>query len=366
SFRCEKGGKDRRWQHGVFACISMIVILVVGLVVRWRWIRGTAIDPNLGDMLPLIQESARALLAGEFPYRIYHFPWPVPLTFPPALWMAYIPAEAVGLDLRYVALLCVAIMGAMWLMQYNALSASDRNAHAVCLWAWVGLVGAFFLSPLIQRFIIQGHTAPYWLALTLMPLLLYSRRNRAAAVCLGVICAMRQPAIFFVPILWWYWMRIGSWRVATLRVGTATVTAALIYLPFVVRDAEAVWWTPLQHYAELGRGTLNSNPAAILETIGFSNLFYLKGWDRVLSLLATLAAAVIVALHLRRLNTAAATVLAMALTSLGFTLLAPIPWYYEYFPVLILFMQAWWIEAMGPDTPASSVTATRQTIARAR
>ncbi len=357
--RCASGTAAGGRRRAVIAGLVMVVLMGGGLVMRWFWIRRLPIDPTLGDMLPQIQQSIRDWLTGEFPYRIHYFPWPIHLPYPPALWEAYIPAEMAGLDLRYTTLVCLAIMGAVWTLQLKALAI--RTADGVRLWAWVALAGAFFLSPLVLRFVIQGHTAPYWLALTILSLLLHFRQNSAAAIALGLVCAMRQPAMLYVPILCWYWMRTQSWRKAVLYVGMAAATSLLIYLPFIAQDAEAVWWTPIRQYSSVGHGTFVFNPPMVLESIGFSNLFYLVGWDRFLSLVAVFAYAVIFALNTSRMNTAMETTRIMALVSLGFTVLAPIPFYYEYFPVLILFMQAWWMEAMAPDVSAANPIAMRAT-----
>lgn len=352
------GSAKRAFRHNsTIAGTTMLILMGAGLFARWLWIRRLPIDPSLGDMLPQIQAAIRDWLAGEFPYRVHYFPWPIHLPYPPALWEAYIPAEMAGLDLRYTTLACLAIMGGAWILQFKALVI--RKAAGVRLWAWVALTGAFFLSPLVLRFVIQGHTAPYWLALTIFPLLLHSRHNVAAAMLLGGICAMRQPSILYVPIVAWYWMQTQSWRRATLYVGLAAATALLIFLPFIAQDAAAVWWAPIRQYSTVGHETFIFNPSMILETIGFSNLLYLAGWDRFLSPVAAATFAFLFALNRGRMNTAMETTRVMALVSLGFTLWSPIPFYYEYFPVLVLFMQAWWMEAAIPADPAQTPVSAR-------
>lgn len=343
------GGGAAGRRGALAAGVVLAVFMGAGLAARWLWIRRLPIDPRLGDMLPQIQQGIRDLLSGEFPYRVHYFPWPIHLPYPPALWEAYLPAEMAGLDLRYTTLACLAVLGAVWFLQFKTLAA--RRGAGVCLWAWVALAGAFFLSPLVLRFVIHGHTAPYWLVLAVLPLMLHVRRPGMAAVLLGVACAMRQPAILLAPILGWHWMRTQSRKKAAAWVGLAAATSLLIYLPFVARDAVAVWWTPMRQYATVGRETFAFNPPMVRETIGFSNLFYLAGWDRLLSPAAVAVFAAIFALNARRMDTAADATRAMALASLGFALLSPIPFYYEYFPALVLFMQAWWMDAASPAVP---------------
>ena len=137
-------------------------------------------------------------------------------------------------------------------------------------------------------------------------------------------------------------MKTQSWREATRYVGVAAVVSLLIYLPYVAQDAQAVWWTPIRQYSTVGHETFLFNPAMILETIGFSNVFYLAGADRFLSPVSALVFGVLLVWNLHRMNTAMDAIRVMALVSLGFSVLSPIPFYYEYFPVLILLMQAWW------------------------
>ena len=330
-----------RWST-LMAGAILVAFAVIGLVARGCWIHRLPIAPTLGDMLPQIQQAIHDWVTGEFPYRIHYFPWPIHLPYPPALWGAYIPAALAGVDLRYTTLVCLAIMGVIWFMQYIRLVV---GRVPICqLWTWTLLTGAFFLSPLILRFIIQGHTAPYWLALTVLPVLLHNRQNVASAVVLGVVCAMRQPAVLFVPILGWYWWRSMSGRRALLLVGVAAVTALLIYGPFLVRDPVAVLWTPMRQYATVGRETFAFNPAMILECIGFSNLFYLAGLERFLTFAALVVYILVLAGNAKWMKTAADATRVMGLATLGFALLSPISFYYEYIPVLILFMQAWWLE----------------------
>lgn len=338
---------------------ALIAFVAAGLMARWGWIRSMPIDPELGDMLPQIQQAIRDWRAGEFPYRVHHFPWPIHLPYPPALWAAYIPATLAGVDLRTTALVCLAIMGMIWSMQFKGLLV--RRAPSGPLWGWTLLTGAFFLSPLILRFVIHGHTAPYWLALTALPVLLRGRQNVASAAVLGLVCAMRQPAVLFVPILGWYWWRTLSWRRAFALIGVAAAISLLIYGPFLLRDPVAVLWTPLRQYATVGRETFAFNPAMILECIGFSNLFYLAGLERFLTHAALAIYAVVLIGNAKQMNTAAAATRVMALAALGFALLSPIPFYYEYVPGVILFMQAWWMEAME-----SAVPPPRQTPARSK
>ena len=351
-------GTGLRWQAGIGGAV-LILFMTMGLFARWLWMSRLPIDPNLGDMLPQIQQAIGDWVAGIFPYRVHYFPWPIHLPYPPALWQAYIPATLAGVDLRYTTLVCLAAMGVLWFIQYQRLARCENSA--IQLWAWIILIGAFFLSPLILRFIIQGHTAPYWLALTVLPLLLHERKHVATAILLGLICAMRQPSILFVPVLWWHWMKTQSWREATRYVGVAAVVSLLIYLPYVAQDAQAVWWTPIRQYSTVGHETFLFNPAMILETIGFSNVFYLAGADRFLSPVSALVFGVLLVWNLHRMNTAMDAIRVMALVSLGFSVLSPIPFYYEYFPVLILLMQAWWMDVMTPMIPASRPSFARST-----
>lgn len=339
-------------RHIGFGAIILIIFMVGGLFARYLWVRRLPIDPNLGDMLPQVQQAIGTWLAGEFPYRVQHYPWPIHLPYPPALWMAYIPATLAGVDLRYTALICLAAMGTAWFFQYNGLA--KQNKPAPVLGGWVMLVGAFYLSPLVVRFVIQGHTAPYWLVLTFLPLMLHFRKHYVVAILLGLVCAMRQPSVLFVPVLWWHWMKTESWQKATRYVGVAAVSSLLIYLPFIAQDAAAVVWTPIRQYSTVGHETFLFNPSMILETIGFSNLFYLAGMNRWISPASVAVFSVLFAWNLHRMNTAMDAIRVMALVSLGFALLSPIPFYYEYFPVLILFTQAWWMEAMGSAEPQTN------------
>jgi uncharacterized membrane protein YhaH (DUF805 family) len=87
--------------------ISLGLIVAAGLVVRaaglWQW----EIDPARRDMLALVLSALDRFTSGENPYVLHQMQVGslVPLTYPPGLWLAHLPAYALGADIRFTGVL---------------------------------------------------------------------------------------------------------------------------------------------------------------------------------------------------------------------------------------------------------------------
>ena len=93
-------------------------------------------------MLPLILSGCQSFLAGMSPYGyhdlLYHPPHQV-FTYLPGMWMAYLPAAASGVDLRFINLISM-LVSALIL----AYSANGSRNHGMLL------IPVFLLTPYLQ------------------------------------------------------------------------------------------------------------------------------------------------------------------------------------------------------------------------
>ena len=81
-------------------------VLVVGdLSLRAFFAREWPIEPWVGDMLPLVQSACDRFLSGLDPYAVHQMQIDsqVPLTYPPGLWLTFLPARMLGVDIRWTS-----------------------------------------------------------------------------------------------------------------------------------------------------------------------------------------------------------------------------------------------------------------------
>lgn len=324
-----------------------ILALLPGIYLRYRFIAGYAIDPRYGDMLPLAQSACNSFLNGENPYnKIHYVPHPLPLTFMPLLWLSYMPAVVLQFDLRLVGLAATGLILTVFVM---ILWAQGSPGPQACHSPGAGRRGlafaAIFLAALlfdystaITAFTMIGHTQPLWLYVTLFSYYFYRDKPNVAAVFLGLSLASRQTLVVLLPFVMIYCVRnfpIGKTaRAAAILAGVTTAAC----LPFALHSPGNFFLEPLRHYVELGRVYMGSVDTQhhVLNTFGFSSLFYLAGMEKYLGIagiLAWAAMTVLGAIHIRGKSSAFAY---MGSSLCVFYMFAPIPWFYVYVPALLL------------------------------
>jgi hypothetical protein len=138
------------------------------------------------DMVPLLVQAGRKLLAGHDPYTLYHLTpvSPIHLTYLPGLLFAYLPAALMRLDPRIVGLVY-----------------TITAARLLYLGAGSGAVA--FLSPfLVSPYLVYRHDAylaPFWLLLAISWVALSRARPAVIAVTGGVFALTSQ--LLVIPAL---------------------------------------------------------------------------------------------------------------------------------------------------------------------
>jgi hypothetical protein len=131
------------------------------------------------DMMPLLMQAGRELLAGHDPYSLYHL---TPgsgtyLTYLPGLLLAYLPAALMGLDPR--------LLGVVYTL-----------AAAGLLYLRAGAGAAVFLSVfLVNPYLVYRHDAylaPFWLLLAASWIALSRPRPATIAASCGVLAMTSQ------------------------------------------------------------------------------------------------------------------------------------------------------------------------------
>ncbi|MCC5847977.1 MAG: hypothetical protein JJU29_07760 [Verrucomicrobia bacterium] len=295
--------------------------------VRFHWIRLHPVEPELGDMLPLISLAGQNFLAGNFPYTEYQVPWPLPLTFFPLLWMSYLPAILLGIDLRWTG----------WIATLGVLALLIRHRPRAPL-----PFLAFALLPVFTFFTVNGHTQPYWLVLCLHLYFLARGKPWLSALFLGLTLSSRQTALIIVPFTGLAWYRTHGLKPAMLSMCIAGGVTAAFCLPFFLLDPDAFLLEPLRHYGELAQSYSQAYSQAhaegaaasarLLETLGFANLFYVLGAPHLLSPLRILVFLLGLSGCIVFARTPKDHIAWISATGITFTFFTPIPWIYAYFP----------------------------------
>ena len=137
------------------------------------------------DMLPFIAHAIDIFLTGRDPYTAdFSHITKNPFFYPPAQWLAFLPAQAFGIDLRIVNLLSAAAMVA--LVEWRA-----RRGEA----ALRAGVYPIMLSPLTLPMMYTGQIWPYWLATLCLGLLALRGRWAWAALVAAIAIGLRQTAL---------------------------------------------------------------------------------------------------------------------------------------------------------------------------
>jgi hypothetical protein len=271
--------------RGVSTKRLVLGTLVLGVALRGASYGGVPIDPNDGDMMPLVKSALSTLLAGQCPYRLYHMPWDLPLVYPPVTWLAYLPAYALGLDVRITNL---ALELGIAALAYICVASPARRQTPPSLgvlapWA------VWFVSPSAVHWSLHIAHLPFWFLALLTLVLLQKRREQLAALAFGLCLASSPLAAVIAPFLLIFLLRNRTPAWALRMCLSSLAVAGALYLPFVLWDREAVvlgllgWHNIRTHIAyelwKLTHGQLQ---------IGFAGLFVSLGLDQVLKPLQAL------------------------------------------------------------------------------
>lgn len=213
----------KRSGAGVLA--GVLVAYGAGLLLA---IRSFPLNYLRSDMLPVIEWSDGRLISGLDPYvtihvgsRLYDFP------YLPGMLVAYLPAAAAHLDLRFMNLMCMVAIG---ILLYWA-SHSGRRMEAAML------IGVFFLSPFLQ-YRHDLYLAPHWLTLAGAFVLMQRRHYAWAAAVFGVGMAIYQLSWVLFPFFLLNGLRRRGWReamkLALIGIGSMLVVVGP-FLPAATR-----------------------------------------------------------------------------------------------------------------------------------
>jgi hypothetical protein len=169
------------------------------------------------DMLAVIFWADRSLLLHMDPYttlhvggRLYDFP------YLPGMMLAYYPATAFGLDVRFGSI--AYLLGMAGLIFWAARGERRREVST--------LIALFLLCPFLQ-YRHELYLSPHWFTLTLLFVLMFRRHFAWAAVVFGFSMAIYQFSWILFPFFVLNGLRRRGWGEAT-KMALLGVLGALV------------------------------------------------------------------------------------------------------------------------------------------
>lgn len=246
----------QRWQWIVFLVPLLGLVFWLGhLSLRYLYMPWFYPLSYHADMIPLIQSVLRDFwVEGMYPYRRHMLPDnPLPLTFPPGLWLPFSIPWMFHSDLRlwqFAALISVGILfcraAVLGFMQ------SRRLVYIPFLLVPCLLIPFGFSMGTMQRFFPWMHLAGHWFLLVGWALAALSGRPMLAGCLLGMSIATRPYMVLVLPLL--ALLTALEWRTHLrehLRMwGACFCSAALLILPFLLYNPQAFAFGMLHGYGE--------------------------------------------------------------------------------------------------------------------
>jgi hypothetical protein len=211
-------------------------LIGAGLVVlaTWSWCQywfdEMPIDITNADMLPIIKVMGERFIAGQHSHIYDPIPWIWHGTKPiylPAMWLPYVPAIAVGIDMRWVAIAGLLFAFIAFLFVYRP------NTHhylsfflgvlAVLLYWWVVADNTAGIVSVAE----EGAVIGYYVLLVLA---LLSGRPWLTGIAISLCMLSRYALVGWVPAYLLYLMLEKRWKTLGIIVATGLACFVLLFL----------------------------------------------------------------------------------------------------------------------------------------
>jgi len=330
---------DQFLSHYSFSKASKLFLIftsaisIFGILIRAIVIQSVPFGVKIADMLPLIQKAGQTLLLGQNPYQVYHFPYAMPLTFWPGLWLPFVPAILMRIDLRWAGLFAWLLISIIMVV-YSFISARRKSSSKQLLGS-----GIFILLMQVSINLVSfhgiGHTFYLWLWLLLLGICLLEGKYTWSAFFLGLIMASRQTAIIFVIPVFLFWCHRVGFKAAIKSGLLSLATLFFLILPFIGNSPRQFIIAPLEHYRYLASYAMSLGTVGwISNSIGFSYQIQ-KLWNAwILSMLSYFVIGALGVIAWWKARNPLDMMLMMATSIVFFSFFTPIPWDYEYYPAI--------------------------------
>ena len=218
------------WKHHIHHYRLIIIGLVALAMYSWcrYWFEETPIDITNADMLPIIKVMGDRFLAGQHSQVYNTIPWiwnGIQPIYLPAMWLPYVPAIALGIDMRWIAIAGILFAFGTFLFIYRP------NSHRY-LSFFTGVL-AFLLfwwivadnTPGIVSVAEEGVVIAYYVLLVLA---LVSGNAWLIGIAVSLCMLSRYALVGWIPAYVLYLALDRRWR--TLSVFTLTGIGCFLLL----------------------------------------------------------------------------------------------------------------------------------------
>lgn len=183
------------------------------------------------NMLPLILSGCQSFMAGMTPYGYHDLPYHPPhqvFTYLPGMWMAYLPAVASGIDLRFINLMSMLVSALI--LAYSANGSRNRN-HSMLL------IPVFLLTPYLQ-YRHEIYLGVLFLILSIVFFLDRSNKWWMSSIASGYALATYQFVWVIFPFIVVSAFKRWGIKKAIVNSLIAVAIALILMLPFLLGSPE--------------------------------------------------------------------------------------------------------------------------------
>ena len=225
-----------------------LIVAALVVLVTWSWCRywfeEMPIDITNADMLPIIKVMGERFIAGQHSHIYDNIPWIWHGTQPiylPAMWLPYVPAIAMGIDMRWIAIagLLLAFITFLFLYRPNThhYLSFFLGALAFLLFWWVVADN----TPGIVSVAEEGTVIGYYVLLVLA---LVSGKPWLTGIAISLCMLSRYALVGWIPAFLLYLLLEKKWK----QLFTIALTGSLC---FILLFLVPVGWTTFVRLARL-------------------------------------------------------------------------------------------------------------------
>ncbi|MCC5874998.1 MAG: hypothetical protein JJU11_02145 [Candidatus Sumerlaeia bacterium] len=247
---------NERWLRVGFLLALLGLVAWLGhLALRYLYMPWYEPLTFFADMIPLVQSVLHDFwVEGMYPYRRHQMPgYPLPLTFPPGLWLPFSIPWMFHADLRlwqFAALIAVGVLFCR--AAILGFGQTRRWQYLPFLLVPCMLIPLGFTMGTMNRFFPWMHLAGHWFFLVGWALAALSRRPVLAGIFLGMSIATRPYMILILPLAGL--LTLLEWRSHLrehLRMWISCIlTGLVVVVPFLLYNPQAFTFGMLHGYTE--------------------------------------------------------------------------------------------------------------------
>jgi hypothetical protein len=222
----------KAWKAPVNHHRLVITGLVALVLYSWSqyWFEEMPIDITNADMLPIIKVMGERFLAGQHSHVYDTIPWiwkGVQPIYLPAMWLPYVPAIALGIDMRWITIAGLLFAFGAFIFLYRPLNhrygSFFLGVLAFLLFWWVVADN----TPGIVSVAEEGAVIGYYVLLVLA---LASGRPWLTGIAISLCMLSRYALVGWIPAYLVYLVLEKQWRHLSIITLTGIICFVLLFL----------------------------------------------------------------------------------------------------------------------------------------